>query len=139
MVSWQTQGIFELLPHHHCCIPPQNRQRAHPILLDSNHLCDSHTVHPVSILLHQTVGQPFCVMFLNAQISRCQGCRGTIEQGQSSPGDIVLQHKEYVLFQNPRTGSWQMSKELRNTYYRPRMGCTARCNPCFNCSEIQVR
>ena len=28
--------------------------------------------------------------------------------------DIVLQHKEQVLFQNPRTGNWQMSKELRN-------------------------
>ena len=54
MVSWQTQWIFQLLPHHHCCISPQNRQRAHPILLNFNHLCDSHTVNPVSIPLHLT-------------------------------------------------------------------------------------
>jgi len=64
------------------------------------------SVHPTAP--DSSVGQPFCVMFLNARISKCQGCRGTIEQGQSSPGDIVLQHKEYVLFQNPRTGSWHV-------------------------------
>ena len=59
------------------------------------------------------VGQPFCVMFLNTRISRCQGCRGKIEQGQPSSGDVVLQHKEYVLFQNQRTaGSWQMLKDM---------------------------
>ena len=86
-----------------------------------------------------SVGQPFCVMFLNARISRCQGCKGRIEQGQPSPGDIVLQHKEHVLFQNPRSGAWQMSKELRNTYYHPRMGCIAPRHPGFSSSEIQVR
>ena len=43
-----------------------------------------------------SVGQPFVVMFLNARISRCQGCRGKIDQGQPSPGDLVLQHKEHV-------------------------------------------
>ena len=84
-------------------------------------------------------GQPFYVMFLNARISRCQGCRGRIEQGKPSPADIVLQHKEHVLFQNPRTGDWQMSKDLRNTYYHPLMGCIARPHPGFSSSEIEVR
>ena len=75
------------------------------------------------------VGQPFCVIFLNAQILRCQGCRGKIEQGQASPEGVVLQHKEYVLFQNPRTGSWQMSKNMRNTYYHPQLNCVSRTHP----------
>ena len=97
-----------------------------------------------SIHLHSTssescVGQPFCVMFLNARILRCQGCRGKIEQGHPSPGDIVLQHKEYVLFQNPRTGNWQMSKDLRNTYYHPRLQCIAHLHQGFSSSEMLVR
>lgn len=86
-----------------------------------------------------SVGQPFCVMFLTPQISRCQGCRGRIEQGQPIPGDLVLQHKEHVLFQNPRTGTWQMSHDLRNTYYHPRMECVARIHPDFSSAEIQVK
>ena len=107
-------------------LPPSVRQSHDP---SSVHLTTSAS----------SVGQPFVVMFLNARISRCQGCRGKIEQGQPSPGDIVLQHKEHVLFQNPRTGSWQMSKDLRNTYYHPRMGCIAPRHPDFSSSEIQVR
>ena len=56
---------------------------------------DPSSVH--STASDSSVGQPFVVMVLNARISRCQGCRGKIEQGQSSPGDLVLQHKEHVL------------------------------------------
>ena len=82
------------------------------------------------------VGQPFRVMFLNARISRCQGCRGKIEQVQPKPGDVVLQHikeyvSRYVLFQNPRTGSCQMSKDMRNTYYHPQLNCVSRAHPGF--------
>ena len=43
-----------------------------------------------------------------------------IEQGLCSPGDIVLQHKEHVLFENPRTG-------LEDYVLPPRMGCIAHC------------
>ena len=140
MVSWQILSIFQLLAHPHYCISPQNRQRAHPIRLDFHHIYvrQSQSVHLTTS--DSSVGQPFAVMFQNARNNqRCQGCRGKIEQGQPSPGDLVLQHKEHVLFQNPRTGSWQMSKDLRNTYYHPRMGCIAPRHPDFTFSEIQVR
>ena len=56
---------------------------------------DPSSVH--STASDSSVGQPFVVMFLNARISRCQGCQGKIEQGQPSPGDLVLQHIEHVL------------------------------------------
>ena len=83
-------------------------------------------------------GQPFYVMFLNARISRCQGCHGEIEHGCRSPNDIVLQHKEQVLFQNPNTGVWQLSRDLRNTYYHPRLVCIAMKYPDFSSSEVRV-
>ena len=83
-------------------------------------------------------GQPFYVMFLNARISRCQGCHGEIEHGCPSPNDIVLQHIEQVLFQNPNTGVWQLSRDLRNTYYHPRLVCIAMKYPNFSSSEVRV-
>ena len=77
-------------------------------------------------LLHQSpersVGQPFRVVLTNSRISRCQGCRGQINHNYDQ---IVLQHKEHVLFQNPHTGRWQMSRDLRNTYYHARLNCVA--------------
>ena len=88
---------------------------------------DPSSVH--STASDSSVGQPFGVMFLSAQISRCKSCRGKIEQGQPSTGDLVLQHKEHVLFQNPRTRSWQMS------YYHPCMGCIAPRHPDFSSSK----
>ena len=60
-------------------------------------------------------------MFLNARI-RCQGCRGRIDEGLWQPWwycPSTQRHLEHVLFQNPRTGNWHMSKDLRNTYYHP--------------------
>ena len=91
-------------------------------------------------LYHQSperfVGQPFRVVFSNARISRCQGCRGQIDHNCDP---IVLQHKEHVLFQNPRTGRWQMSRELRNTYYHVRLTCLTMKHPHFTPSkEIEV-
>ena len=84
-----------------------------------------------------SVGQPFCLMFHNAKISRCQGCRGQI-QSCSSPYDIILQHKEHVLFQNPHSGNWQMSRDLRNTYYHAKLQCLTSKHPDFHSSEIIV-
>lgn len=82
-----------------------------------------------------SVGQPFSVMFLNARISRCQGCRGQIMQGLPAPDDVVIQHKEHVLFQNPNSGNWQLSRDLRNTYYHP---CISPKHPGFNNSELLI-
>ena len=51
----------------------------------------------------------FWVMFLVGNISRCQGCGEKIEKGPNGkvlppPNDLVVQHKEQVMFQNPNTG-----------------------------------
>lgn len=90
-------------------------------------------------LLHQSpersVGQPFRVVLTNSRISRCQGCRGQINHNYDQ---IVLQHKEHVLFQNPHTGRWQMSRDLRNTYYHARLNCVATKHPDFTPGEIQI-
>ena len=90
-------------------------------------------------LLHQSpedsVGQPFCVVLTNSRISRCQGCRGQIDHKCEQ---VVLQHKEHVLFQNPHTGRWQMSRDLRNTYYHARLNCVATKHPDFSPREILV-
>lgn len=67
----------------------------------------------------------FGVMFVSGNISRCQGCLGKISRAANGkplppPDDIVLQHKEQVLFQNPKTGIFQLSYDLRNVYYHAR-------------------
>ena len=94
---------------------------------------------PPPPLYHQSpelsVGQPFRVVFSNSRISRCQGCRGKIDHNCDR---IVLQHKEHVLFQNPHTGRWQMSQELRNTYYHARFTCLTAKHPDFTPSEIEL-
>ena len=56
----------------------------------------------------------------------------------SSPHDVIFQHKEHVLFQNPNSGYWQMSRDLRNTYYHAKLQCLASKHPDFHCSEISV-
>ena len=48
------------------------------------------------------------------------------------PDDLVLQHKEQVMFQNPKTGNFQLSCDLRNVYYYARMACVRRKYPTFN-------
>ncbi len=75
--------------------------------------------------------QPFWVMFATPRISRCQGCLGQIHPS-AAPGDIVLQHKQQVLFQNPNTGTWQLSRDLRNTYYHVSKNCVLSKYPHFN-------
>ena len=41
----------------------------------------------------------------------------------SPPGDIVLQHKERVLFLNPNTGVYQLSCDYHNVYYHAQKSC----------------
>jgi hypothetical protein len=41
------------------------------------------------------------------------------------PDDVVLGHKEYVLFQNPKSGMFEQSREKRNVYYHPWLTCIA--------------
>ena len=82
----------------------------------------------------------FLVMMLSGNISRCQGCSGRILRGGDGkplppPDDLVVQHKEYVLFQNPKSGIFQLSRELRNVYYHPRLSCILSKFPSFRAGQ----
>ena len=77
------------------------------------------------------------VMILSGNISRCQGCSGKIMRNSDGkvlppPDDLVLQHKERVLFNNPKTGMYQLSSDHRNVYYHPRLSCVKPKFPFFN-------
>jgi len=71
---------------------------------------------------------PFWVVFVKGNISRCAGCgqrnlQTTDGSPHEPPADICLQHKEYVLFENPHTGCHQMLSDLRNVYYHAFQRC----------------
>lgn len=73
----------------------------------------------------------FWILVVSGNISRCQGCSGKILRAANGsplppPDDIVLQHKEQVLFQNPKTGLFQLSHDLRNVYYHARLSCVIK-------------
>ena len=68
--------------------------------------------------------------FVHGNISRCNGCKGRIARGQDKkslppPDDLVIRHRENVLFLNPNTGVYQQSREARNVYYHPWRTCIA--------------
>lgn len=76
------------------------------------------------------VETPFWLTFICGNISRCNGCKGKISRDANKkvlppPDDIVLGHKEYVLFQNPKSGMFEQSREKRNVYYHPWVTCVA--------------
>ena len=67
-------------------------------------------------------------MFVQRIISRCTGCgvhNLCYEDGKphQPPYDLCLLHKEHVVFANPRTGSHQMSSDLRNMYHHAHRRC----------------
>lgn len=73
----------------------------------------------------------FWVVLVCGNISRCQGCSGKILRTANGkplppPDDIVLQHKEQVLFQNPKTGNFQLSHDMRNVYYHAHLSCVMK-------------
>ena len=95
--------------------------------------CSSETfqntfVSPVQQDKLPSVYVPFWICFAKGNISRCNGCKGRIGR-LSPPGDIVLQHKERVLFLNPNTGVYQLSRDYRNVYYHAQKSCVC---PHFN-------
>ena len=78
----------------------------------------------------------FWVVFVGGNISRCQGCSGKIMRDSNGkplppPNDLVMQHKEQVLFNNPKTGVFQLSSEHRNVYYHARLSCVKQKFPSF--------
>ena len=47
------------------------------------------------------------------------------------PNDLVVQHKEQVMFTNPNTGKYQLSRKHRNVYYHARVNCIRQKFPSF--------
>ena len=39
------------------------------------------------------------------------------------PNDIIFDHKEFAVFNNPKSGVYEQSKEERNVYYHGRGSC----------------
>ena len=74
------------------------------------------------------VETPFWIAFIFGNVSRCQGCKGRIARGENKtllppPNDIVLGHKEHVVYQNARSGLFEQSADKRNVYYHPWRTC----------------
>lgn len=70
----------------------------------------------------------FWLTFVKGNISHCTGCgrrtlRGEDGRPHPPPHNLCLQHKEYVLFENPHTGRHQLSSEHRNVYYHASQRC----------------
>jgi len=79
----------------------------------------------------------FHIVFVKGIISRRSGCgvRNLLSKDRKPhppPYDLCLQHKEYVVFVNPRTGSHQMSSDLRNVYYHAHRRCVEMKHPNFH-------
>lgn len=65
------------------------------------------------------VESPFWVAFIFGNFSRCNGCKGKISRDQNKkvlppPDDIVFGHKEYVIYQNQRSGIFEQSHDKRS-------------------------
>ena len=85
---------------------------------------NSNTPEPVDVDL-------FWVHSVKGNISRCTGCaqrdlRAVNGKPHPPPHDLCLQHKEQVLFENPKTGCYQMSRDRRNVYYHAQLACVQR-------------
>jgi len=79
----------------------------------------------------------FPIVFVKGNISRCTGCgvcnlRSEDGKPHPPPYDLCLQHKEYVVFANPRTDSHQISSDLRNVYYHAHKRCVEIKHPKFD-------
>ena len=79
-------------------------------------------------IVQQEALSPFVLLFVKGNISKCSGCgqkdlRDSCGKPHPPPNDLCLQHKEYVIFENPNTKQKQQSRDLRNVYYHARKLC----------------
>ena len=72
------------------------------------------------------------INFLDVTWCYKRNMRGSGGKPLPPPDDLVLQHKEQVMFQNPKTGNCQLSCNLSNVYYYACMVCVSRKYPKFN-------
>lgn len=76
------------------------------------------------------VESPFWIAFIFGNVSRCNGCKGKLKHHQDNtplppPDDLILGHKEFVIYINPKTGRFEQSWDKRNVYYHLRNTCVA--------------
>ena len=76
------------------------------------------------------VDTPFWLVFIFGNVSRCNGYKGRISIGEdkkplSPPDDIVLGHKEYIIYQKPKSGNLEQSEDKRNVNYHLWRTCIA--------------
>ena len=135
-------------------VPSSSQQAASSFLPNSNPaLASSLPANPLMTLISQVLSNfnqtctsnansvidpkyLFWVVFVGGNISRCQGCSGKIMRDSNGkplppPNDLVMQHKEQVLFNNPKTGVFQLSSDHRNVYYHARLSCVRQKFPSF--------
>jgi hypothetical protein len=89
--------------------------------------CTQGRISQQSTSQRPSVETPFWVTLLFGNVSRCNGCKGKIARGPDNkpPDNLVLGHKEFVIFSNPKTGRFEQSWEKRNVYYHQWKNCVA--------------
>ena len=103
-------------PLSQCVTPPRKNYTIPP-----PELSQQHEQRPI-------IESPFWVAFVFGNVSRCNGCKGRIRRAPDNrplppPDNLVLGHKEYIVFSNPRTGRFEQSRDKRNVYYHPWKTC----------------
>ena len=101
-----------------------------PLVPASSVYSPSPVLYSPSLQERPIVDTSFWLLFIFGNISRCNGCKGRISRDINKqllppPDDIVLGHKEHVIFQNPNSGMFEQSREKRNVYYHPWRTCIA--------------
>ena len=123
------------LPHASSrSIPPPLIRAPGPLIQQVNMpvMCTP-TVSTMSGLESHQNEEFFHIMFVKGNISRCAGCgkrdlRGPDGKPHNPPNDLCAQHKEFMVFENPKTGNHQQSHNVRNVYYHAQMLCIqAKC------------
>jgi len=118
-----------------------------PSVVPPGTVVSSPTAHilfsPIQQERRPSVETQFWLCFVHGNISRCNGCKGKIGRSEANrplppPGDIVFHHRETVIFQNPKTGIFQQSKDPRNVYYHALKTCIAPNFLNFNSSHISI-
>ena len=110
----------------------------------SSHSSPPQLVPPGQPQLQQKlVETPFWLAFIFGNVSRCNGCKGKILRDENKrplppPDDIVIGHKEFIIFSNPRSGLFEQSKEKRNVYYHVRRCCILPYFIDFDCQHITI-
>ena len=95
--------------HYYPCPPPPLIPSA-PVFSPPHGPKSAVHIHTPTVVQQEprpSVSSPLWLCFVRGNISRCNGCKGKIGRMSKKilppPDDVVLRHKETVVFQNPNT------------------------------------